>query len=69
MNENQKTAITRPLDKFVGRFGYFIRECLNELRCKLNHVSDWTNDKLGSLIFRLDENPNIAHYRRKDRGI
>ena len=65
MNENQKTVITRPLDKFVGRFGYFIRECLNELRCKIIGFSD----KLGALMFRLDENPNIAYYRRKDRGI
>lgn len=51
--------------KLVGWLLYWLRERLNNLRCRMCH---WP-DHLFWVIDRLDQHAGETHWRRKDRGI
>lgn len=69
-NTNHSSALPPVgVAKIIGRTGYFVREVINETRCKLIRVSDAINELSFALIDKLDRNPNVAYFRRIDRGL
>lgn len=53
----------------IGRFGYCIREVINEFRGFQNKISDFLNEKCFSIIDWLDSFASVKYWRKKDRGI
>lgn len=56
---------SRPL---VGRLGYFLREAVNEFRCRQLAWSGLVNEFCFGVIRWLERHPAVVAERRRDRG-